>query len=56
MICIDLLGRNDMVLGAIVGATLLFYVFVAACLYLTPEIPELPGCEEQGSKSSELNS
>ncbi len=45
-----------MVLGAIVGVTLLFYVFVATCLYLTPEIPELPGCEEEGSKSSELNS
>jgi len=41
-----------MVLGAIVGATLLFYVFVAACLYLKPEMSELPGCEEEGSKSS----
>ncbi len=41
-----------MVLGTIVGVTLLFYVFVAACLYLTPEKPELPVCEEEGSKSS----
>ena len=39
-----------MVLGTIVGVTLLFYVFVAACLYLTPEMPELPGCEEEDRK------
>lgn len=43
-----------MVLGTIVGAALLFYVFVAACLYLTPERPELSGCEEEGFKSSEM--
>ena len=54
MICIDLLRRNDMVLGTFVGVTLLFYVFVAACLYLTPEKPELTVCEEEGSKSSEM--
>jgi hypothetical protein len=40
-------------LGTIVGATLLFYIFVAACLYLQPEVPELPVCEKEGSKSSE---
>lgn len=40
-----------MVLGTIVGVTLLFYVFVAACLYLTSEKPELPVCGENGSKS-----
>jgi hypothetical protein len=37
-----------MVLGTFVGATLLFYAFVAACLYLKPEMPELPVCEEEG--------
>jgi hypothetical protein len=51
--CIDLLRRDDMGLGTIVGATLLFYIFVAACLYLQPEVPELPVCEKEGSKSSE---
>ena len=43
-----------MELCAIVGVALLFYVFVAACLYLTHEKPELPVCEEDGSKSSEM--
>jgi len=53
VISIDSLRSNNMVLGAIVGVTFLFYIFVAACLYLQPELPELPVCEEDGSKSSE---
>ena len=43
-----------MVLGTIVGAAFLFYVFVAACLYLTPEKPDLSGCDEESFKSTEM--
>ena len=47
MLCLSFLRKNAMEISVFVGITILFYIFVALCLYLSPETPERPGCEEK---------